>query len=268
MQSETMCIPIFWKYKILNSIRAQGVGRESTAESQLPAMATPPPKPPTVLIVEGLIGAGKSTLIRDVLLPELSRNHKVQVIREPVDEWVKSGLLQRFYGDKRRWSYSFQTKAFYDRIMEARTVMAERARLPVEEQADVVVMERSPLSDQIFMRTLHDEGAVDDLEYSMYQDWCHLWSLVLPFQISLFLYIRTDLDRCMARLQDRSRDGETGVSREYQAHLLREHDREFLRPVLDDGTACLVIDGAPDYRHDTVLRQQLVQQVARACRWQ
>lgn len=233
-------------------------------------MAALPPssRPPIVLIVEGLIGAGKTTLIRDVLLPELSKHHKVQVIREPVDAWVKSGLLQRFYGDKHRWSYTFQTKAFHDRIMEARNIMAERARLPPAEQADVIVMERSPLSDKIFMRTLHDEGAVDDLEYTMYQDWCDLWSLVLPFQISLFLYIRTDLDQCMSRLQQRSRDGETGVSRDYQAHLLREHDREFHRPVLADGTKCLVIDGSPDYRQDSVLRQRLMQQVAQACHWQ
>jgi len=228
-------------------------------------MAMSEPKVPTVLVVEGLIGAGKSTLIRDVLLKELSQKQRVQVIREPVDEWVQSGLLQRFYGDKQRWGYSFQTKAFHDRIMEARKIMAERAVLPVDEQADVILMERSPISDQIFMRTLYADGNVDDLEFSMYNDWCQLWSLLLPFKINLFVYVRTDLEDCMRRLKMRSRDGEAGISAEYQAHLLREHDAAFNRPVLPDGTRCLVVDGSPDYRADAELRGQLIEQIRAAC---
>lgn len=231
-------------------------GQKTLAHMAIPTKSSSGPK---VLAVEGLIGAGKSTLIYDVLLPALSRHYRVQVIREPVDEWVQSGLLQRFYADKRRWGYSFQTKAFSDHIREARRIMTERALQPADQQVDLVIMERSPLSNQIFMATLFSEGSVDTLEYALYHDWCRL--CVLPFPITLYLYVRTDLDTCMQRLQVRSREGETGVDRAYQARLLAEHEAEFHRPKLDDGTNCLVVDGAPDYRQDTTLRAQLLHDV-------
>lgn len=206
---------------------------------------------PFVIAVEGLIGAGKSTLL-NVLRDELSKSFKVAIVQEPVDQWVSSGLLQRFYADKQRWSYSFQTKAFYDRITEAQQCFRE---FP---DADIILMERSPVSDQIFMKTLHKDGFVDDLEYSMYKDWCSMWETLLPFSISLYLYVRTGLDDCMQRLVKRSRDGEHGVNRDYQARLLEEHDREFLG---DDDS--LVIDGTPDFRMDISARKTLIETILR-----
>lgn len=220
---------------------------------------------PVVIAVEGLIGAGKSTLIQEVLLPALSKKHRVKIIREPVEGWVASGLLQRFYGDQKRWSYTFQTKAFFDRITEARRVMSERSMVPENEQADVILMERSPLSDQIFMRTLREEGAVDELEMSMYQDWCYLWHTFMPFTISLFLYVRTDLDQCMTRLHTRSREGEAGVSCDYQARLLQEHEAEFRRPMTKDGTRCWSLEGNCDYRTDQAKRDRLVRWIEDFC---
>lgn len=222
-----------------------------------------------VLVVEGIISAGKSTLINEVLVPELSKTMRVKVIREPVDEWVRLGLLQRFYADKKRWAYTFQTKAFRDRIVECQKALDSLIAEPV----DLFIMERSPLSDQIFMRTLFRDGDVDQLEMDMYLEWCNLWKQLMPFELDLFLYVRTDLDHCMQRLVTRSRDGEAGIPKAYQAELLEEHERVFNplgigfegsnHPIVDgrpgvQGVPCLVIDGTPDYRVDTQARKDLL----------
>lgn len=216
---------------------------------------------PRVIAVEGLIGAGKSTLLQEVLVPELelSQQCRVIVIREPVEEWVASGMLQRFYGDQKRWAYTFQAKAFHDRVMEARRVLTQQAALPPAARADFILMERSPVSDQIFMRTLHAEGMVDDMEFALYQEWVQLWADLCALKVDLFVYVRTDVPLCMQRLNQRSRDGETRVTPEYQAHLLREHELQFASQRRPDGTPCICVDGTPDYRANASLRQQLVQ---------
>lgn len=217
---------------------------------------------PTVILVEGLISAGKSTLIHSCLAPLLrEQGFDVRIIAEPVDKWVKSGILEKFYTDPKRWAYTFQAKAFHDRIEEARRVYLPGVTEAVTNQVayelgldesnpppprkQIYLMERSPYSDHIFMTTAFDNGQVTEMEYTFYQEWWKMWHQLLPFTPDLVLYLRTDLDQCMKRLIQRSRPGEIpssreegkedegseekeeGVSVKYQTQLLRAHDEVF-----------------------------------------
>lgn len=73
---------------------------------------------PTILAIEGNIGAGKSTLLRYI------REHypKIVLIDEPVDIWETmktpdgKNIIQHFYGDMKRWAYTFQNTALLTRI--------------------------------------------------------------------------------------------------------------------------------------------------------
>ena len=72
---------------------------------------------PFLVSLEGNIGAGKSTL-----LAELRRLHPDwYFIDEPVDTWTAlkndegESLLEIFYADKKRWSYTFQNCALLSR---------------------------------------------------------------------------------------------------------------------------------------------------------
>ena len=72
---------------------------------------------PIVLSIEGNIGSGKSTMLRTIreTFPEWN------IIDEPVDHWMAlkdengKSLLECFYEDKNRWSYTFQNAAFITR---------------------------------------------------------------------------------------------------------------------------------------------------------
>jgi len=186
-----------------------------------------------VIAVEGILSVGKSTLLKNCLIPILiERGWKVTLVDEPVEKWCEDDLLKRFYEDPKRYGYHFQTKAFHDRVRECQKQFKKYGS-----DTDVFLLERSVFSDTIFMKTLHHQGMVDDMEMRHYQDWWELWEEVMPFRPDLFIYLKPDLEVCMDRLRERSRDGEEGVSKDYQALLQSYHDEFF------DGDAVEVSPG-------------------------
>lgn len=176
-------------------------------------------KKPIIIVIEGLIASGKSVLL-EVLLEFLSKKGlRVTIVKEPVDKWKASGLLERFYKDPARWGYHFQTKAFHDRVVENIEMFEKYGKT-----SDVFILERSPFSDTLFMKMLREGGYVDDLEMTDYNEWWSLWYKVMPYEPDLFVYLKPDLEVCMDRLKERGRNGEKGVSVEYQMKLQEKHD--------------------------------------------
>lgn len=176
---------------------------------------------PIIIVIDGIIGAGKSTLISVLYKLLLEMGYKVTIVREPVEKWVQSGILQQFYDDKKRWAYTFQTVAFMDRILANKKAYEENP------DTDIFIMERSWFTDPVFMDMLHDEGYVTEKEMALYKEWCNFWNLVIPFSPDYFLYLRPELDICMDRVCERNRDGESAVDKQYQQALLNKHDELF-----------------------------------------
>lgn len=171
---------------------------------------------PRVLIIEGTIAAGKSILTQ-VLLENAPV--KTVIIREPVAEWVETGILKKFYSNTERYAYAFQTFAFATRCIEINKTVDENP------DAELFILERSPISDQIFMHLLKDR--VEPVEYVMYGYWIKLFGEMLKIDLTkaVGVYLRTDIDNCMARLKSRGREGEDADSmREYQSKLIDVHD--------------------------------------------
>ena len=214
-------------------------------------------KKPLVVVVDGIIGSGKTTYIEGMYSGLTKRGWNVAVVKEPVDKWQASGILQRFYADPKRWGYHFQTKAFHDRVME--NIEAYRR---FRNTADVFILERSPFTDTLFMELLYESGLVDDLEMQDYREWWALWYKVMPYQPDLFVYLRPDVGVCMDRLHARARDGEQGVTLEYQTQLEAKHDHFFKdeEVSISPGTdvRCIKIQTNENFRDDDSIRQRLV----------
>lgn len=174
-----------------------------------------------VIVVDGIIGAGKTTFIDKCLVPYLrAQGLIVAVVEEPVELWKESGALKQFYEDPSRRAYQFQTRAFHDRIK----MVLERFRA-YKDTADVFILERSIFTDVLFMEMLHESGTIDETEYVDYMDIWTMWSNLMPFTPDLFVYLRPPVEEAMKRLRHRNRDGEAGVSQAYQTDLLKKHDK-------------------------------------------
>jgi deoxyguanosine kinase len=190
------------------------------------------------IVIDGVISAGKTTLIR-LLEDKLNRDNpsiKVHAIYEPVDLWNTTGALQYFYNDVPTRAYEFQTYTYITRIAR---IIDEIANKP---DADVYLLERSIWTDRfIFMELLKEH--VGDLRMTMYAQWCELWAYVMPMRVDKWVFLDTSLEESLRRIKIRNREAETGVSVEYQTALYNKHV-EFYNQLKDQGAPVLIIDNS------------------------
>lgn len=179
---------------------------------------------PFLVSIEGNIGAGKSTL-----LAELRRLHPDwHFIDEPLDTWTSlrneknQSLLEIFYEDKQRWSYSFQNCALLSRFQLIENAIRENSHQPPGlKKRKVFVTERClDTDDQVFAKMLKDDGLLDKLEHELYSKWLKLLkNECQATPLSAIIYVDTDPDLCASRIQSRGRQGESGIPLEYLRSL-------------------------------------------------
>lgn len=172
-----------------------------------------------VFVIDGLIGAGKTTLITQLCMHFTAQGFKCVPVYEPLEAWRASGMLGLFYQDPAANAYAFQTYVYTTRIQAILDAFEQ------EPHADIYLLERSPETDRLFMETLR--GAVPPALFSAYESWCDLHDKLLPFDLKKVphVYLRPDLHMCMERLHSRGRSEEASVTHAYQLMLQQAHDR-------------------------------------------
>lgn len=178
--------------------------------------------PPLVVVLDGEIGAGKTTLISHLCRALRGRGVEAVVVPEPVEEWEEAGILAAFYDDSRPpedrglLAYAFQTFTFATRVRRTREVAAAHPR------AQVFLLERSVLTDRCVFMELQREQ-VGPMLMGMYEKWWASWESLMPFAPQRFVYLKPALALCQERVRARARGGEV-VSADYQARLREAHE--------------------------------------------
>lgn len=205
---------------------------------------------PIVIVVDGIIGAGKSSIIEKCLVPILTqRGYKVCPVYEPVETWKENGSLERYYSDPSRYGYQFQTRVFHDRVKACQDAFNffEGGDIP-----DIFILERSVYTDRIFMKMLHESSVVSDHEYRDYMDLWTMWRELMPFSFDMFIYLNPSVEAAMERIHVRARGGESRVTKDYQSSLRKEHDLFFKGDVITSKDGCYrAIRGRPIYHITT-----------------
>ena len=197
------------------------------------------------IIVDGVIGAGKTTVI-SLIEKEINKETnketnkygklKVKAIYEPVKLWNDTGVLQYFYKDIPKHCYEFQTYSFITRI---ESVIEE---LYNNQDADVYILERSIWTDRyIFLELLKD--LVGELRMTMYIKWWTMWSYIMPMRVDKWVLLDTSLEESLKRINTRNRDGETAIDKEYQTNLYIKHI-EFYDTLKKENKPVVIIDSA------------------------
>ena len=191
------------------------------------------------LVIEGNIGAGKSTFLR--LLKE---KLNIDVIYEPTDKWQlgqAGNLLDLFYKDTSRWAYTFQSYAFISRIQSQ--IEHERTN----NGTDPHVYERSVYCDRYcFAKNCFAMGTMSELEWTIYKEWFGWLVESYTRTPNGFVYLRTTPEVCHERIQKRSRSEESGIPLSYleSLHTLHEEwliERKDILPSLENKPV-LVLD--------------------------
>ena len=176
----------------------------------------------TLISIEGNIGSGKSTILR--MLKE--KHPEWNFVDEPVGAWIAlknqhgESLLEIFYKNKERWSYTFQNVAVLHRFQNLHSALQGLD----PNKPNVIVMERSLLTDKmVFTAMLRKQGCIDDLEMQIYEQWFHHLAHMLP-ETRAYIYVNTAPNVCSSRIHKRDRQGEQVIPLDYLEDLHRHHN--------------------------------------------
>ena len=156
--------------------------------------------------IAGLIGAGKTTLAT-----ALGEHLDLPVYYEPVAD---NAYLADFYRDTARYSFATQIYLLNRRFQQHQEVIW---------RGGGGVQDRTIYEDAVFAKTLVDQGLMDERDYRTYLD---LFKHMSNFMCRPHVIVYLDLtpETSLARVKERNRDVETGITLEYLTALRREYE--------------------------------------------
>ena len=192
-----------------------------------------------IYALEGNIGAGKTTILKI-----LSKQFKdVEFVEEPVKEWQNLGgmnLLDSFYSDPQRWGFSFE---FYSMLTKIQALLKA-----ADSDKPIIIIERSILSNKVFMDLSNELGKLEKMEYCMLINTYKFYLENVYPQISGIIYLDTPVEECMKRIAKRNRGEECGIERSYLEALKTKLDE-----LANSSTMVVIrIDGIYDCSRDAL----------------
>ena len=177
-----------------------------------------------IISLDGNIGAGKSTLLAEIR----NKLHDIHFVDEPVGQWTAlknaegKNLLELFYQDKKRWSYTFQNCAILTRLKNIKDAVENLDSTIKGPQ--VIITERSVLTDKhVFAEMLHDSGDIDPLEWELYESWFNIFGKQFP--VRAIIYLSTSSTTSKERITIRNRNGEENIGLDYLDALDAQHKK-------------------------------------------
>ena len=193
------------------------------------------------IAVEGVIGAGKSTLAR--MLADRGGARLV------LEEFEDNPFLGTFYQDRDRWAFQTQLAFLASRFRQQRQLAA---RDLFQSQ---VVSDYTFDKDRIFA---HVTLAGDEL--ALYES---LFSIMETNAVApdLVIYLRSSVDRLMHNVALRGRSYEAGMDAAYLAELSEAYDRHFFHY---RRSPLLIVDASRiDFVREPSHFEELVRQIRR-----
>ena len=187
---------------------------------------------PIIICVEGNIGSGKSTMVSYLsqhftnfinchYKNNDNKQYKVAYLVEPIDEWTKykntddKNILELFYDDKDRYSFSFQMIILHSRITQLQNA--------INDGYDIIISERSILSSyKVFIKMLIENNNMNMIESQIYEKWFKLYENTIK-DINI-VYIRTSPEICSSRITKRNRQGESDILLSYLKNCHYYHE--------------------------------------------
>ncbi len=194
-----------------------------------------------IFSIEGNIGSGKSTIIKNLESTKELKGYTVIIAPEPVDQWndIKdpvSGktIIELYYSNQKQYSFSFQMMAYITRLSQLRKLYRESP------ENTIIITERSIYTDrEIFAKMLYDTRVMKPVEYQIYNKWFD--EFIEELKVDGIIYIKTSPNKCDERIHKRSRKGESSIPKDYLEKLNKYHDN-WLLPVNP-----LIINGDVDW---------------------
>ncbi|ESU40847.1 Deoxynucleoside kinase [Giardia duodenalis] len=183
---------------------------------------------PGLIVVDGPIGAGKTTFIAHLANALKQSGARVKVIDEAIPE-----NLGEYYKDPARNVFAFQ-KDYVLRLFDGWADLYRQATTPFREH-DFVICDRYWASTRAFVRYHYDKGNISDDELHQLTDIINLFITLCPMFPEYHVFLDEPNARCLERIKKRGRDGETEVGDAYMSEI-NEYIRRFnFHPFFGEG---------------------------------
>ena len=202
-----------------------------------------------IFSIEGNVGSGKSTLIRE--LEKLDT--RIIFVLEPVDEWnnIKDqqgeNILTKFYRNQGKYAFSFQMMAYISRLSKLKNVIAANPNA-------TIITERSIFADKnVFAQMLYDDQKIEEVNYIIYLKWFN--EFIKETHPNGFIYLEVPPKTCYNRVLKRNRCGET-ISLGYLERCHKYHNNW-----LSKESNVLRIGGEEDFENNKTSIHNLYNQI-------
>jgi deoxyadenosine/deoxycytidine kinase len=182
------------------------------------------------VVIDGLIGAGKSTVL-DALQQRGLSCHK-----EPIDDWGR--LLDMFYSDPGKWAFAFNLRV----LLSSST----------PDDDSVVLCERFPMSTRfVFIQHGFNSGKISFEEFDVLKA---VYETV-SFLPDLLIFLEAPTPVLLERIRGRGRACEADVTDDYLTRLKFQYDNmlsslgEAMIPIIRIDTSCLTPSEVADAVH-------------------
>lgn len=174
---------------------------------------------PTIICIEGNIGTGKTTFVRQ-MQEHFKEREDIIFLEEPVALWMEcrdkeGNILEHYYKDANAFGFKFQMLAYISRLSILKRAIESG-------KYKYIVSERSLHTDKnVFCKMLYNSGKIDEIGYQIYNMW---FEEFYPYTKNCsYIYLRADPKVSFDRVQKRARQGET-IPLEYLEECHRYHD--------------------------------------------
>ncbi len=164
---------------------------------------------PQYIVIEGNIGAGKSTLVR-MLAAETGA-------RVVLEEFADNPFLPKFYADPKK--YGFQLELSF---------LAERYRQLNSHLKQPELFSPTTIADYYFVKSLiFARVTLADDEFALYRQLFDIIWQQIPLP-TLYVYLHSSVDRLMSNIAMRGREYEQSISPEYLTDIQQSY-REYFK---------------------------------------
>lgn len=165
-----------------------------------------------------------------------AKNPSIFLVPEPVEKWRKTGHLERFYQDKKKYAFDMQWNAVKTRFEDLQESIAGAGPL----DGKVIVMDGCMESDRYgFVQALFEDGFMTPEDKARYEtNYDEMMSGGIR-KDEFFVFLHCDPKVCLARAKIRARSEETGLSLDYLEHLNQTFEASIQRPEFSKKTIIL-----------------------------